>query len=302
MGGVDGTAPMGKSRSGVGLLVIAAVLGTVGVAACGAGASEQNLTYGENARSSYLAAMEDFDGDNCTDAEPEFRRIKREFSYSRYAALAELRIADCLEKQDKFPEAIQAFQQFVRQRPSHTEVPYARFKVAECYFKQIPEDFFLAPPAEERDQGPTREALEEIRRFLLDFPDDHRVAEAREMAQRALALLARHELYVARFYLDRDHPDAAIMRLEGLLNSYRGSGIEPEALLLLGRTYLNTREQTKARRAFEELVHRYPRSGLLAQAREFLAEMGPAPAASRAASPASHAPAPAPEEPAATGD
>lgn len=252
-----------------------ALVGASLLTACGAGNANRNLSYGENARASYTAAMEDFDGDNCTDAEPAFRRIRREFSYSRYAALAELRLADCMLMQSKFPEAIQAYQQFVRQRPSHADVPYARYKVAECYFKQIPEDFFLAPPAEERDQAPTRTALEEIRRFLLDFPDDSRAASARDMARRALALLARHELYVARFYLDRDHPEAAIMRLEGLLNSYRGSGIEPEALLLLGRTYLNLHDRTKARRAFDELVHRYPHSGLVAQAREFLAASGP---------------------------
>lgn len=251
------------------------LVGTGVVSSCGGGNANRNLSYGENARASYTAAMEDFDSDNCPDAEPAFRRIRREFSYSRYAALSELRLADCMLKQSKFPEAVQAYQQFVRQRPSHADVPYARYKVAECYFKQIPEDFFLAPPAEERDQAPTRTALEEIRRFLLDFPDDSRAASARDMARRALALLARHELYVARFYLDRDHPEAAIMRLEGLLNSYRGSGIEPEALLLLGRTYLNLNDRTKARRAFEELLHRYPQSGLAGQARDFLAVSGP---------------------------
>ena len=74
---------------------------------------------------------------------------------------------------------------------------YARFRMAESYFKQIPEDWLLSPPPHELDQGPTREALRQIQRFITDFPDDPRVREAEGMAALALATLARHELYVA---------------------------------------------------------------------------------------------------------
>jgi outer membrane protein assembly factor BamD len=233
-----------------------------------------SLSYGDNARKSYLAALEEFREGNCKDVAPQFRAIRREFPYSRFAALAELRVADCKLKQKKYNEAIQAYRQFTRFRPSHSQVPYARFKIAQAYFEQIPDDWLLSPPSYERDQGSTRDALRQLRRFVLDFPEDERVPEAREMMQQALKLLAQHELYVAKFYLERDAYQAAVARLETLLNTYQGSGVEPRALLLLGRTHLKTRHKGDARKAFERLVNNFPESGQASKAEKHLRELG----------------------------
>ncbi len=244
------------------------------VAGCGGAPTHgQALSYGQTAHKAYLAAMDDFHADNCIEAEPEFRKVSRRYPYSRYAALADLRAADCMMKEGKYAEAIQAYRQFVRYRPSHRQVPYARFKIAEGYFKQIPSDWLLSPAAYERDQGPTRQALEQLRRFLLDYSDSAYGPKARTMQQAALAMLAHHELYVARFYLERNHPRAAVSRLQTLLDAYQGSGVEPEALLLLGRTYLHMAKDDKARDAFQRLLHQYPHSGFADQARGYLHDM-----------------------------
>ncbi len=257
-------------RFSIGIVCLALTIPLLG---CGADSSNRNLSYGDSAEAEYQEAYEDFEDGDCLDAEPAFRKVRREYPYSRYAALSELRIADCLLDQDKAPEAIAAYRRFVRNRPSHAEVPYARYKIAEAYFDQIPDEWLLSPPAYERDQGPTREALRQLRRFILDFPEDERVEDANEMVQQALELLARHELYVADFYLGRGHPQAAVMRLETLVNSYEGSGIEAEAMLLLGRVHLNMEDEDQARETFEELIERYPESGHAAQARAFLGEL-----------------------------
>ena len=276
------------------------MVGTITFLAAGCGGAQrwQNLSYGDSARELYELALSDYRDENCQEAEPLFRRVRREYSYSRYAGLSELRLADCLMQQDKFVEAIGAYRAFVRYRPSNPQVPYARFRTAEAYFEQMPTDFILSPPAEERDQSPTRDALRQLRRFILDFPEDARVARATQMAGKALTLLARHELYVANFYLDRDKPRAAIGRLETLLRAYRGSEVEPEALLLLGRTYLQMRNATEARTAFDELVRRFPQSGYAEQARGYLAEAVAAAPVAPAAVPAPVVPAPAVPAPA----
>ena len=248
------------------LLVLAASL----LPGCGGANQQRALSYGENARRSYENAFQAFEDRDCLTADPLFRRIRREYPYSRYAALAELRIADCHLIQNQFTEAIRAYRSFVRARPAHADVAYAHYKIAESYYRQIPSDFFLSPPPWERDQAPTRSALRELRQFILDYPESEHVDEARDMVRQALTQLARHELYAAEFYLGNDHPRAAIGRLRHLLSVYEGSGIEPQALLLLGRVYLHMREVRDARRAFEELVERFPESGYAEQARSFL--------------------------------
>jgi len=230
------------------------------------------------ARVAYDEALAEFRDGDCIEAEPLFTAVRGEFRFSRFAALAELRIADCKFETKAYAEAIAGYREFVRFRPSHAEVVYARYRIAESYYAQIPADWFLVPPSWERDQGATRDALSQLRRFILDFAEDQRVPEARRMEQRCLALMAEHELYVAEFYRTRRAYRATIARVQTLLATYHGSGVEPRALLLLGRTFLDTEEPERARQAFEELVASFPESEQAGAART---ELGDLPAASR---------------------
>lgn len=231
--------------------------------------------YADNAEQAYVEALDQFRGGNYLRAEPMFRKVRKEYPFSRFAALAELRVADCLLNEKKYAEAIQAYQEFIRFRPSHHEVPYARFKIAQAHFEEIPTSWLLAPPPYKRDLGAAHEALHALRRYLVDFPDDPRVPDAHEMMQKVVELLAKHELYVARFYLHRDVPKAAVARLQTLLNAYEGSPVEPEAMLLLGNTYLELHDRDRARRTFQVLVKRHPKAEQASEARRRLKKLGP---------------------------
>ena len=177
-------------------------------------------------------------------------------------------------EQGKYPEAIQAYSEFVRYRPSHEEVPYARFRIALSHYEQIPSEWLLAPPTYERDQRFTHDALKALQRFILDFPEHPLLERAQELMAEAVELLAKHELYVANFYLDRDAPKAAVFRLKTLLRSYAGSGHESEALLLLGTTYQTLNSGDEARAAYQELLERFPDSEQAPYARQQLSALG----------------------------
>lgn len=244
-------------------LVFLGLLGLLGgCATAGSGSAdpETPLSYGDEARGAYEEALITFRQGNCLEAEPKFASVRRRFPYSRFAALAELRIADCKFDTEAYAEAITAYRQFIRFRPSHDEVAYARFRIAESYFEQIPSDWFLAPPSYERDQGATQDALRQLRRFILDFQDDPRVPEARRMEQQCLRALANHELYAARFYRSRRAYRATIARCQTLLTAYHGSGIEAEALLLMGEAFRELDEDDRAAAVFEDLIENYPDS------------------------------------------
>ena len=59
--------------------------------------------YAENARRAYEAAMDEFNDRSWESATSMFEQVKREYSYSRYARLAELRLADIDYEQQKYP-------------------------------------------------------------------------------------------------------------------------------------------------------------------------------------------------------
>lgn len=240
------------------------------LSACAGTQTAGKLAYGDLAQAAYADAMEDFLDEDCLVAEPAFVSVRRKFPYSRFAALAELRVADCQFQMSNYPEAAQGYQQFIRYRPSHDEVPYARFQTAKAKFKQAPSDWLLSPPAHERDQRFTQESIRLFRRFILDFPAHPLVGPAQEMVGRAINTLAAHEFYVANFYWEREAPEAAIGRLHTLLRSYGGSGFESKALRLLGDSYLALNDTKQAQAAYRELVERFPKSEESLQARAWL--------------------------------
>ena len=235
-------------------MFLAAIVG------CGAdqGATGRNLSYGDDAQENYERGLTAYRNDNCLDAEPTFDDVRRRFPYSRFAALSEVRIADCRFTSKLYVEAISAYRKFIKFRPSHPEVPYARFKIAHGYYEQIPEGWFLTPPGHERDLEPAHDALRALRKFLLDFPENEHIPETQDMIQKALSVLASHEMYVAKFYWRRDAYPAVVMRLQTLITTYAGSGVEAEAMLMLGDAYVKLGRNDYARETYEELVQEFP--------------------------------------------
>src|SRR3984957_538420 len=139
-----------------------------GAAACEGQGPKSALGYTEDAKRGYDAAMQEFNAHNWIDAQAMMREVKRKYSYSKYARLAELRIADADIAQEKFTDAIREFKEFIRAHRSDEEnIAYARSKIAECRYAEIPESF-LMPASEERDQAAVVDAYKELREYVGD--------------------------------------------------------------------------------------------------------------------------------------
>ena len=212
------------------------------------------------AQQNYDAGLKEMKNGNWLTAKQFFQHVKSQFGFSKWATLAELGAADASLGMEKFQEAIDGYKQFIKAHPSHerTQDGYAAYKIGEAYYKQIPTDWFLAPPSYEKDQGPVNDALRELTAFTDQYADSPYAPKARQLMGDCIRRLADHELYVARFYLDRGKPYAAIGRLEGVIKDFPGAQREPETLLLLGQTYLKMEKPDKAREAFEKLAAEHP--------------------------------------------
>jgi len=230
------------------------------------------LDYTDNARKDYEVALAAFEDKNWELANELLSEVKRKYAYSRYARLAELRLADASFQQEKFAEAISGYKEFVHDHPNDPEVPYARYRVAKGEFESVSQSVML-PPLEERDLASVNDALATLRNYLADYPGSEHAQEMRYMLDVVLGLLARHELYVARYYLNVGRFDAAVMRCEYSLKALKQSGLEPEGLVLLGEIYMKQKRAKDARTVFERLLAEYPESAFAVPAKNFLAEL-----------------------------
>ena len=232
--------------------------------------AESALEYAENAKREYEKGVRALESENWEGATEVFNELRRKYSYSRYARLAELRLADGDYSQEKFAEAISAYKAFAHDYPNDPETPYARYRVAKAQYDSVSQSA-LMPPLEERDLAFVNDALKTINEYEIDYRQSQYHRELAYMKAVVMGLLARHELYVARFYLAESNFGAALARCEYALKTFEKSGLEPEALVLLGEVRMKEKERQKARQAFEKVLSDYPSSPFVEPAKRFLA-------------------------------
>ena len=84
--------------------------------------------------------------------------------------------------------------------------------------------------------------------------------------------VSEHEFFVATFYLKRDKPRAAALRLEGLLERFPSSGYEGRAKFLLGKCFLLMADVPRAVAIWEDLIAKFPNHALSTTAADYIRE------------------------------
>jgi len=151
-------------------------------------------------------------------------QIRDQYPFSRYAVDAELLGADMAFREKKYEEAAAAYRSFEELHPTHPKAPYALYRRGISYEE-------TTRPAD-RDQTSTRNAVEAFQKLLYASPDSEYAADARARLGKLRGRLAEHELYVAKYYIRRKQFDAAVQRLQGLVQDYPEAPQRDEALRL----------------------------------------------------------------------
>ncbi|HYU16346.1 MAG TPA: outer membrane protein assembly factor BamD [Candidatus Acidoferrum sp.] len=250
-------------------LSIAVVILAAGLSPACSGNATGKVNYAVTAQQNYERGVKEMKEEDWVAAAKYFSFIKARFPYSKYAVLAELRLADAEFGAEHYLQAIDAFKQFVKFHPSHEMVRngYASFRIAGSYYQMLPDDLWILPPSFEKDQSGTSDAHRELTEFLRKYPTSPQLKKARALLARINLRLAEHEMYVAKFYWSRGQPMGTVLRLRRLLDKHGGVGYDPEALYLLGKAYVEIKEPRRAREAWERLVKQYPKDGHAADAR-----------------------------------
>ncbi len=233
-----------------------------GATACGPLGKNQGggVDYSVSAQKNYDKGMEALKKKNWGNAAKFFSFIKSRFPYSKYAVLAELRLADSQYGAEDYLEAVDSYKLFIKFHPTHEMVinGYASFKIGQAYFAQLPGDWWLLPPSYEKDQSPVEDAEEELRRYVEKYPESPYRKDAEKILADVSRRLAAHEWYVAHYYWDKGKPMGTVLRLRRLLEKYPGVGYDEEALWLLGRAYAKVQMTDRARATWSDLVAKFP--------------------------------------------
>lgn len=205
----------------------------LGVTACSSSGQEKPE---KPARQLALDAMKDYDSGKYKDALTSFEQMKNWYPFSRYAILAELKIADANYHLQQYPEAIAAYEDFERLHPRNEAIPYVIYQIGRSYFEQI--------DTVDRDQTSARNAQAAFQRLVNQFPDDQYSRAARLHITTCLQSIIGHDFYVGKFYYKTKQYDAALHRFESIVSQNPDVGFHHDALLYIARCQAYSKVQS----------------------------------------------------------
>jgi outer membrane protein assembly factor BamD len=252
-----------------------------------------------NAEKAYTRGLQEKKEKNYFEAIRYLEYVRNNFPYSQYAALAELAIADMSFDRDDWGSAATQYQDFVKSHPSHPRADYASFRAGLARWEDKPSDFWLLPPASEKDQATVRGALDALQRFVVSYPKSEYVPKARQLIADTRERLAKHEEYVADFYWKRNAWKGAAGRLVGLADNFgdlSGGKVRTDSLWRASEAYRNLNDVTSERKVLQRLVQEAPGSDRARAAQARLQQLPQAPQPVKAPDRAVSEPTPVPQQ------
>lgn len=193
-----------------------------------------------------------------------FDEVERQHPYSTWARRAMLFSAYGYYEANKYDEAINATDRFIKLHPGNEHVAYAYYLQAVSYYEQITDVG--------RDQDTTRKASEALREVMRRFPTSEYARDAKLKFDMTRDHLAGKEMAVGRFYQSDQKYVAAINRFNNVLEDYQTTSHTPEALYRLTETYLAMGVDDEAQASAAVLGYNYPGSKWYKRSYKLLAE------------------------------
>lgn len=196
----------------------------------------------------------------------KYTEVKNKHPYSRFALMAELKIADVQFARESYIEAQYAYQTFKDLHPKHEKIDYVTYRLGLSYFNQLPSTI-------DRDLSLAEKAILYFDEVMASYGTSTYSKEAAAKKAEALKMLAQKEMYIADFYFKRKQFGSALGRYESVLKSYANiDGMAPTALLGAARSAKETGDRDKVSRYVKTLVSQFPQSSEAAKARSELSD------------------------------
>ncbi|HBD18935.1 MAG TPA: outer membrane protein assembly factor BamD [Arenimonas sp.] len=168
-----------------------------------------------------------------------YQRLVARFPYGAYSEQAQLELAYVQYRQAKTEEATSSINRFIRTYPTHRHIDYAYYLKALVNFDHNKATLLRIARQDmsSRDLGATTQSLNDFAEVVRRYPNSRYAPDARQRMIYLRNQLARHELNVGLYYLQRDAFVAAANRGKYIIQTYPQSEYEGDALALMAAAY-----------------------------------------------------------------
>ena len=199
------------------------------------------------------------------DAREYFRQVVDNYPGSPLRAEAKLGVGDAYLGEDSAESLVLAdaeYREFLTFYPTHPRADYAQFQLAMSYYEQM--------RAPDRDQTPTREALEEFQIFLDRFPNSPLVPQARQRWREARDRLSEHSFRVGLLYFRLGVYAGAVSRFQEILKEDPQYSGRDGVYYYLAEIFSRNKRQDEALPYYQRILDEFVESEYLERARERL--------------------------------
>lgn len=201
---------------------------------------EENASaHGRPAAEIYADAMSEMNDHNYSNSIKLLEGLQSRYPYGRYAQQAQLEIAYAYYKQGEQDSALSATDRFIKQYPNNPHVDYAYYLKGLINFNEDLGYFgdMIQQDLSDRDPKGAEESFNAFKELVTRFPDSKYTPDARMRMQYLINALARHEIHVANYYLQRGAYVAAVNRAKNVLIDYPQTPQTRDALQVMIKAY-----------------------------------------------------------------
>lgn len=226
------------------------------------GGCAKNDQYNDTTQNEYEKIKKRMDKGEYSAAAYDFGQFQTKYPYSRHAIQSELLRIFAAYKAGEMDLAETLSIRFIDLHPRHANVDYAKYMLALSYFKHQADA--------KHDPSQNQKAIDAFTVLINEHPDSSYAKDGKSRLQTLQNTLARHELYVGKYYYDRKLFLAAANRFQEVVKRYQTSPAIEEALYYLASTYAEIGMQKDARQSALLLQHNHPKSSWSRKAARFL--------------------------------
>ncbi|MCX9157008.1 outer membrane protein assembly factor BamD [Niveibacterium sp. 24ML] len=210
----------------------------------------------------YAEAMSLLEGSSYPKAVGLFEQLEAKYPYGRYAQQAQLNIAYAWYKAQEPAQALAAVERFIKLHPNHANVDYAYYLKGLITFNDDEGvmGVIAMQDLSERDPRAMLDSFDSFKELVTRFPNSKYAEDARVRMAYLVNAIAKHEIYVARYYQKRSAYLAAANRAQTTIKNFPNSPSVEEALAIMIYSYDQLNMKDLADDTRRVLVLNYPQS------------------------------------------
>ena len=200
----------------------------------------------------YKEGMVAFENQLYLEAAKKFNEAEILFPQSEWAPRSALMTAYVYFYDDYNNRAISELINFFKKYPNDPNLPYAHYLLAMSYYNLIVD--------EKKDLEPLKNSQKQFKYIIENYPDTEFSLDSKFKLDLINEMIASKEMYIARYYIQKEKWIPAINRLKFIVTEYDNTIFIEEALHRLVEIYYKIGLEDESRKYAILLGYNYPES------------------------------------------